>query len=375
MAGIYVHIPFCKQSCYYCDFHFSTSLKTVERVIHSIKKEIALQKNYLSNQKIETIYFGGGTPSLLESGLIHGILQEIYRTFNISTEIELTIEANPEDITIAKINEWLRMGINRVSIGIQSFRNQDLLYMNRVHDSNQSMLALQLLLDSEISNVSVDLIYGMPELEDSDWAENLQLLIELNVKHIACYSLTVEKNTPLFHFIQKGKYQPLSSQKSRAQFLLARKKLIQAGYQHYEISNFSKEGFRSKHNSNYWNKTFYLGLGPAAHSYNGKSRQWNIKNNTIYCNSIDKNKTHYTIEHLTEKNIFNERILTKLRTSDGLLLSVCSESMSNSEFKNFIFEVHKLEEKSLLRIENGAILLTESGMLLADSISEQLFLI
>ena len=375
MAGIYIHIPFCSQACYYCDFHFSTSFKTVGRVLDCIKKEIVKQKNYLINQKVDTIYFGGGTPSLMDVSLIKQILTVIRKNFRFSNSIELTIEANPEDITFHKINEWFSAGINRVSVGVQSFRDSDLSSMNRAHNSRQAMECLELLMNSKIKNINVDLIYGLSKLEDLDWEKNLQKLIDFNVHHISCYCLTIEPKTPLFYLIKKGQYKQPDSIRGRSQFLVAREKLKQAGYEHYEISNFSKPGFSSRHNSNYWNKTFYLGIGPSAHSYNGSSRQWNIKNNNKYCDAIEKNQVHYKLETLTKKDMINEKILTSLRTSSGLLLKDCLDMMDSLQMDLFMIEVKNLEKKSLIKKEKNRIFLTESGMLMADSISAQLFLI
>ena len=375
MAGIYVHIPFCAQACYYCDFHFSTSLKNQERVVYAIKKEISYQKKYLFNQEINTIYFGGGTPSILSTKFIQQILEQIKHTFSCVNNLEITLEANPEDISNEKITEWISIGINRVSLGVQSFRDRDLKYMNRVHNKQQSLTSLELLCQSSIQDINVDLIYGFPKLSNYAWQENLQILLSFDVSHISCYSLTVEKNTPLYSFIQKGKYQPMQSQKANTQFLLGRKILINAGYEHYEISNFAYPGYKSKHNTNYWNKTSYLGLGPSAHSFNGKSRQWNIKNNIIYCQKIEMNHSFYELEELTSQNIINEYILTSLRTSQGMNMDFFNNKLSTIDLVKLKKEIKKIEDKGLIYNKNDIIYLTESGMLLADSISAHLFLI
>ena len=238
MAGVYVHIPFCSQSCHYCDFHFSTSLKIKERMIICINREIRQKKKYLKNPVIQTIYFGGGTPSLIPVTLIKEILHTIRSNFKLIYNVEITIEANPDDITEEKIKQWHKIGINRVSLGIQSFRDQDLIYMNRSHNSQQSIVALDILSKSIIQNISIDLIYGFPLLTDLGWLENLEKAIKYNINHISCYCLTVETKTALYHFIKIGQQKPIDPQKGVSQFLAARKLLISAGYHHYEISNF-----------------------------------------------------------------------------------------------------------------------------------------
>ena len=375
MAGIYIHIPFCAQACYYCDFHFSTSLKLKKRVISAMRKEIIQQKKYLDNSVVQTIYFGGGTPSLIESGEIESIYNTIKQNFILSNSIELTIEANPEDITESLISGWNQIGINRVSLGVQAFRDKDLRYMNRIHTSRQSFYALDLLKKSKIKNLNIDLIYGFPNLSDYEWDESLERILKFGPQHVSCYSLTVEKKTPLSHFIKKGIYSQLNSDQANRQFLIARKKLTNAGYRHYEISNFAKDGYFSRHNKNYWNKTHYLGIGPSAHSFNGVTRQWNIKNNLKYCNSIENNIQHYKLEKLSRKNMINEYILTTLRTSSGIKETLISTKMTVSEFQKFNSQMTKFIELGLIQKNNNSLFCTESGMLIVDSISSDLFLI
>ncbi len=375
MAGIYIHIPFCAQACYYCDFHFSTSLKMKTKVISAMEVEICKQRNYLNNATIETIYLGGGTPSLIGSDSIQMIFEKIKQNFKISDAVEFTIEANPEDITKELVQKWINVGINRISLGVQAFNNEHLSYMNRIHDAQQSINSLEILTQSKISNISIDLIYGYPLLSDIIWEEALDTVIKYNPKHISCYCLTVEKETPLFHLIKKGIYSNLNIDQERRQFLIARKKLMDSGYHHYEISNFAKPGFESKHNTNYWNKTHYLGIGPSAHSFNGITRQWNVKNNIQYCNSLEKSSIYYEVEELTKKNIINEYILTSLRTSSGMKMEFFSSQMNSSEFKKFSYQINKLEKSKLILNNNDIISCTESGMLMVDSISSHLFLI
>ena len=375
MAGIYVHIPFCAQACHYCDFHFSTSLKYKQRIINAIKKELVMRKHYLKSKLIQTIYFGGGTPSAIDSMSLSYLLETIHNNYKLMPNIEITIEANPEDINQEQILSWSTMGFNRVSIGVQSFRDRDLKYMNRIHNSKQAKNSLRLLKESSINNLNVDLIYGYPELDNSAWKKNLDEVISLKIPHISCYCMTVEPKTPLDYFIKKGKQKKLNSSQGNAQFLIARKKLISSGYEHYEISNFAKPGYASLHNNNYWNKTHYLGVGPSAHSFNGISRQWNIKNNHVYCKKIEDKDSYYEFEILSNKNQINEHILTQIRRSIGMDINYFKQNMSDIEFVNFTIEISKLEAKKLLKVNGSSIVLTESGMLISDSISENLFLI
>ena len=375
MAGIYIHIPFCSQSCSYCDFHFSTSLKNKKQIITAIKKEIVNEQNYLDGELINTIYFGGGTPSLLDSNSIASILQTIQNNFHLSKNIECTLEANPEDISTSKIDDWFKLGVNRISLGVQSFRDEDLNYMNRAHTKDQAIQSIEMLKDSKLQNFNIDLIYGFPLLNKSGWVGNLEKVITLKVPHISCYCLTVEKDTPLFHFIKKKKEQPLQPDTGREHFLIARNMLLKHNYNHYEISNFSTMGYESLHNQNYWNKTRYLGVGPSAHSFNGVSRRWNIRNNTIYCNKISNNEIVYEEEVLTQKNIINEYILTSIRTSSGIPLNYVRSQMNKAELNRFNIEISKLEKMKLIELKEDTLYLNEKGMLLADMISKNLFLI
>ena len=336
MAGIYVHVPFCSQACHYCDFHFSTSLKNVQNVIDCIKKELILQRDYLKGKTINTIYFGGGTPSIIHPDFIGDIVNVIKNNFNLEKELECTIEVNPEDVSLNKLHNWYKCGINRISIGIQSFIEKDLRFMNRVHTKKQSIDALELIKQSNINNVNADLIYGYPQLNLKNWQGNLKKLIEFKIQHISCYCLTVEKKTALFNFIINNKCEPLDPEQGAQHFLIAREILIESGYNHYEISNFALENQQSLHNKNYWNKTHYLGVGPSAHSYNGESRHWNVKNNAIYCNKIKKNEPFYEMEILTHKNIINEYILTSLRTFKGLDLNFLADHITDIEYMQFI---------------------------------------
>jgi len=375
MAGIYVHIPFCTQACHYCDFHFSTSLKLLNDVVKTIKDELISRKKYITSSPIETVYFGGGTPSLLPSQILDDILLVIKENFRVVNTNEVTLEVNPENVTKQNLIDWYNLGITRLSLGVQSFFQEDLDYMNRSHDSRQAFEALELLQNSKIKNLSVDLIYGYPLLSDDKFVKNIQYLIKMKVPHISSYCLTVEKGTALSHFIKDKKHPPLNPQKQERQFYVLRNLLLDAGYEHYEISNFSQPEYRALHNQNYWNKTPYLGVGPSAHSYNGKSRQWNVKNNSVYCKNYWNKTKYYEEEYLSRKDIINEYVITSLRTSDGIFLETCFSKMSRLEVQLFKKNLKSIEKHGLIYQDGGFVILTEKGMLFADSISRELFLI
>jgi len=317
MPGIYIHIPFCKQACHYCDFHFSTSLNNKGAFLNALKKEIELQKNYLSpspspkgegnsKSKINTIYFGGGTPSLLSQMELMDIFNTLHTHFDIAANAEITLEANPDDLSEEKIKQLKDTPVNRLSIGIQSFFDEDLQLMNRAHNSNESLNAVKLAQKSGFSNITIDLIYGIPTLTHINWKKNLQTAFDLDVKHISAYCLTVEPKTALAKFVQTGKIKNVDEQQSAEQFEIMLKAMNSNNFKQYEISNFCKDDFYSRHNSNYWLKENYLGLGPSAHSFNTKSRQWNISNNALYIQSLEKNELRFEVEILTTSQRYNE---------------------------------------------------------------------
>ena len=373
MAGIYLHIPFCKQACNYCDFHFSTSLKNKEGFLAALKKEISLRKNYLDGSKIETVYFGGGTPSLLSASELMYIFEELYRHFEISTTAEITLEANPDDLTSKKIKELKQTPVNRLSIGVQSFQEEDLKWMNRAHNSGEALSAVKMAQDHGLENISIDLIYGIPGLSEHRWRNNLQIAFALNIKHISAYCLTVEPKTALAHEIQSGKIKDVDEEQSAAHFQIMLEAMKNNDFIQYEISNFCKEGFYSKHNSNYWLKEKYLGLGPSAHSYNGSTRQWNISNNGLYIQSLEKNELNFEQEKLSVEQRYNEYVMTSLRTIWGTSLN---EILTNygEQFSSYCLEEAKkyIESKDLLLSENK-LFLTDKGKLLADKIASDVF--
>ena len=319
MAGIYIHIPFCKQACHYCNFHFSASTKLLDPMVQALCKEIELQKHFFEaqNSLIDTIYFGGGTPSLLPSHATAQILATIKMHFNLSAQTEITLEANPDDISKEKLIAFKSIGINRLSMGVQSFVDEDLIWMNRAHRSEAAVQAIELAKEVGIHNISIDLIYGIPTLTNESWIQNINKAIALEVQHLSCYALTVEPKTPLNALILKGEKEDIDTAKQATHFELLTKHATQAGYEHYELSNLALPGYRSKHNTSYWQQKKYLGIGPSAHSYTGTSRQWNIANNALYISSIEKGIVPFESETLSLATQYNEYIMTSLRTIEG----------------------------------------------------------
>src|ERR1022692_1871049 len=285
MAGIYLHIPFCRQACNYCNFHFSTSLLYKNDFVPALLRETVIQKEYLGKEALETVYFGGGTPSLLHVDDLKKIMETLHSTFKIDYQAEITLEANPDDISTEKLKEWKALGINRLSIGIQSFFEEDLVWMNRAHNAQQAINSIKYAQGEGFSNITIDLIYGTPTLSNKHWKKNLEQAVGLDIPHLSCYALTVEPKTPLHKLIGQKKVADINADEQADQFLMLMDFLNAAGYEHYEISNFAKPGKKSRHNSSYWQGKKYLGLGPSAHSYNGIERRWNIANNNLYIQS------------------------------------------------------------------------------------------
>ena len=385
MSGIYIHIPFCKQACHYCNFHFSTSLRYKNELIAALLKEMeiyASPQTFISDKTeqallekgitvpdiIETIYLGGGTPSLCTKDEIQSIIEKIHSVYKVSLGPEITLEANPDDINEEKLNDWRETGINRLSIGIQSFFEEDLQWMNRAHNSQQAVDSLQLAINT-FKNITIDLIYGTPGLTNEKWKQNVDKAIAFNIPHLSCYALTVEPKTPLQKFIQQQKMEDIDPDKQSEQFLLLMQWMEEAGYEHYEISNFAKPGFRSLHNSSYWSGKNYLGFGPSAHSFDGNARWWNIANNSSYIDSINKGILPIEKEILTATQKLNEYIMISLRTVEGLNLT----KLSKAESDELRTKSGKYIESGHLRLENNFLRLTWEGKLLADGIAADLF--
>ena len=372
MAGIYIHIPFCRQACNYCNFHFTTSLRYKSELVNAIAKETELQKNFLQEEPIETIYFGGGTPSILEIPDLEFLISNLFKHFPIANSAEITLEANPDDITKEKLSGWKQTGINRLSIGVQSFLGQELMWMNRAHNEKQAMESLEIAL-KQFDNISIDLIYGSPLLSDDQWKKNVETAIAFGIPHLSCYALTVEEKTPLYKEISSKTKQDIDNDKQARQFLLLMQWLKQNGYEHYEVSNFAKPGLRSKHNSSYWQGKKYLGLGPSAHSYDGVIRKWNVANNAKYIASINRNVVEGEAELLTEVQKLNEYIMISLRTMEGMDLEKI-KSCWGKEKADVIQKKLSAFENNKLLVRNGSrVQLTEEGMLRADGIAADLF--
>jgi len=374
MAGIYIHIPFCKQACHYCNFHFSTSMKLKNDFLDALLKEISLRRDYLDGEKVNTIYFGGGTPSLLSSQELNIIMDAIHRSFDIEVGAEVTLEANPDDINVPVLTTWSKSGINRLSIGIQSFHKEDLVWMNRAHNEIQAMECIRLAQNAGFYNMSIDLIYGTPTLTDERWSHNLIAALSMNIPHLSCYALTVEPGTALESMTKKKRAHPVSGDDQARQFLQMTEILTSRGYEHYEISNFALPGKRSKHNSSYWSGDKYIGLGPSAHSFNGTSRQWNVANNALYIKSLEGGSVPFEQEFLTDVQRFNEYVMTSLRTMEGTDIGLVRQKFGDEA-------AGVLDEGSLKFVERGwmvkgrdRIVLTEEGKLFADGIASELFL-
>ena len=374
MAGIYIHIPFCKQACHYCNFHFSTSLRHRDEMVTAICKEIDLQKDFLTNKNLTTIYFGGGTPSLLETSEINQILERLSKNYSWENNIEITLEANPDDITTEKISKLRAGGVNRLSIGIQSFIDSELLASNRAHNSDESLKAVQKCQDAGIDNLSIDIIYGMPGSTQDSWQYNIDKALELDVDHISSYALTVEPKTFLDHMVKKGGILLPKEMEVNKQYLQLIHSLTTAGYDHYEISNFAKPSKYAVHNTNYWMSVPYLGLGPSAHSYQPTFRQWNINNNAKYIKSISKGVIPSEREQTKYADQFNEYIMTRLRTMWGVDLNELNNRFS-SELNNVQKNIAKYIKSQHVLLEYNHYRLTPKGKLLADVIASDLFLI
>jgi oxygen-independent coproporphyrinogen-3 oxidase len=374
MAGIYIHIPFCKQACHYCDFHFSTSLKHKDDLLQCIHQEIKLQKSYLENQTVETIYFGGGTPSLLSASEVDRIIDIVHQNFEVSKQPEITLESNPDDLGIEKLKEFKNTNINRLSIGVQSFFDEDLKWMNRAHKANEAESSIKRAQDYGLENITIDLIYGYPLLSDEKWETNINKTIEFDIPHISSYSMTVEPQTALASFINKGKQIAMDETQSAAQFQILIQELTQNGFEHYEISNFAKPGKYSKHNTNYWRGVHYLGIGPSAHSFNGKSRQWNIANNAKYIQELETKKIPFTLEVLTLENKFNEYVMTSLRTQWGIDLEKIKIDYGLDYKNKLLAFADEHINDNLLAFADEKLKLTLKGKLFADKIAADLFI-
>tara|TARA_B100000795_G_C22805461_1_gene444554 strand:+ start:5383 stop:6516 length:1134 start_codon:yes stop_codon:yes gene_type:complete len=374
MSGIYIHIPFCKQACFYCDFHFSTSLKKKDDMIAALIKEIEIRKEELKNTVIETIYFGGGTPSVLSVNEIQQLIKAVYHNHKVVEHPEITLEANPDDLSEDKIIELSKSPINRLSIGVQSFFEKDLKLMNRAHNSEEAKKSLSLA-TQYFDNISVDLIYGIPDCTNKEWKQNIQIALSFGVPHISSYALTVEPKTALADFIKKGIIKNVDDDKAQEQFNILIDELTNANFVHYETSNFGKENFFSRNNSSYWLGKSYLGIGPSAHSFDGKQRSWNLRNNTKYIKSIQQNQLPIEREILSKKDRYNEYVMTGLRTIWGVSLKKINTDFGNKYLVYLESQSKKYIEQELLYIENQVLKTTQKGKFLSDGIASDLFML
>lgn len=379
MAGIYIHIPFCSRKCHYCNFFSLASQKLKEPFLEALKKEITLSHEYLSGELVNTIYFGGGTPSVYRPGVLQEVLEMVTspqgegRNIYPVTE-EITLELNPEDVTEEFVEELKETWFNRFSVGVQSFRDDDLEYLNRSHSSEQALLAVKFLQQAGFDNISIDLIFGIPTATRDGWKKNLEIAFSLGVPHISAYALTIELRTPLAWMINKQRSAPVSDESQVEQLKLMMEKAKELGFLQYEISNFCKPGRQAIHNTNYWNGIPYLGLGPSAHSYNGTSRRWNVSNLSTYIQRVDQDECLYEEEQLTRIQKYNEYVMTSLRTMWGCNLEKINYELGIMNYELIVKRAATFVQQGLLTERSGVYFLTDAGKLFADRIASALFL-
>lgn len=373
MPGLYIHIPFCKQACHYCDFHFSTTLKNRDELLMALRVELALRRTYLESKTLDTIYLGGGTPSLLEGIELRELLSELRDNYEVARSAEITLEANPDDLDPEKLQVLKDVGINRLSIGVQSFSEADLKFMNRAHNVGQAIQCIQDAQKIGINNISIDLIYGMQTLSDEQWNKNLDIAFSAGVQHLSCYSLTVEPRTALAKMIKAKKVPDIDDDKSVRQFEILMDRAADAGFEHYEISNFAKPGHYSKHNTSYWQGEPYLGIGPSAHSYDRKSRQWNISNNHEYIRKLMVGTIPAEREVLSPENLYNEYILTKLRTKWGVDSEKIKSDFGSEQSMTFLAIADFQIQDGLMEKQGNIFRLTRKGKFYADRIAADFF--
>ncbi|MCM0060329.1 MAG: radical SAM family heme chaperone HemW [Algoriphagus sp.] len=373
MAGLYIHIPFCKQACHYCDFHFSTNLQLLSSVVEGIVVEMELRKAYLKGELVDTVYFGGGTPSLLPAVALEKILDQIAAIFP-EKKLEVTLEANPDDLNPQSLATWKSLGIDRLSLGIQSFQEEILSAYNRAHNAKEAKQAIQLARAAGFEKFSIDLIFGYPHGDHGLWKKDLKEALSLDPGHLSAYSLTVEPKTTYGNWVKKGKFIPAEEEFVAQQFELLQEQCEQAGYLHYEISNFSRPNHGAIHNSNYWKRVPYLGIGPSAHSFDGQTRGYNPSSNPSYVKSIASGKLPFVPEKLEKEELINEEILTSLRTSWGLNTASLADRYQVDLFQEKGASIAKLTALGMIHVEGKTLTLTRKGKLLADSIASEFFL-
>jgi len=373
MSGIYIHIPFCKQACHYCDFHFSTQLGKKEAMVNAIVKELVLRKAEVDDE-VETIYFGGGTPSVLSNDEIERLIQAVYDNYRVIDHPEITLEANPDDLSSNRIIQLSKSPVNRLSIGIQSFFDEDLKLMNRAHNAGEAEQCIQVA-TQYFDNITIDLIYGIPGMDNKRWKDNIQKALDFGLPHISSYALTVEPRTALKKFIEKGIVPDVDDEQAQEQFHILVDVLEEEGFVNYEISNFGKPGFFSKNNTAYWLGKKYLGVGPSAHSFDGEHRSWNIRNNPTYIKKIAEGVLPIEIETLSKTDRYNEYVMTGLRTIWGVDLDRIATEFGANYLKYLKQQAAKYLEQDLLILANGKLLTTKKGKFLADGIASDLFMV
>ena len=374
MSGIYIHIPFCKQACHYCDFHFSTSMAKKDVMISALKNELVLRKEEFKDEVLETIYFGGGTPSVLETSEINDLIQTVYSNYHVTKNPEITLEANPDDLSTEKLLALSNSPINRLSIGIQSFFEEDLLFMNRAHNAYEAEECIKEAI-RHFDNISIDLIYGIPGMSNKRWQENIDKALSYGIPHISSYALTVEPKTALANFIKKGTVKPVDDEQAQMQFHILYDVLTRAGFDCYEVSNFGKPGYYSKNNTAYWLGAKYMGIGPSAHSYDGERRGWNINNNPKYLKAIEKGELPMETEVLSKSDKYNEYVMTGLRTSWGISLERILNEFGDKYSTYLAQRIKKYVEQQLLKVSEDQLVATKKGKFLVDGIASDLFMI
>ena len=375
MAGIYIHIPYCKQQCTYCNFHFRIAQKDKLEMLKSMHKEIKERKDFLNGKEVSSIYFGGGTPSILSISEIKHLIQTIYTLYSVNEDAEITVECNPDDLTGPKLSSYKKIGVNRLSIVVQSFADADLKFMNRSHNAKEAIKSIELAKKVGFENITIDLIYGLPNQTLKQWQKNLDIMFSLGIQHFSAYSLTIEEKTALYHLVKNEKVKVLSDKKTISQFNLLHVKAKEQGFIHYEISNFGKQGYFSKHNTAYWTGNHYLGIGPSAHSFNGTSRRWNISSNKKYIEGVLANSSYSETENLTNDQQYNEYIFTSLRTIWGIDKATILKRYGDEIALYFLKEIKKWEAKKYIVAVSNIYTLTSKGKIFADAIASDLFIV
>jgi oxygen-independent coproporphyrinogen-3 oxidase len=375
LAGIYIHIPFCKKACFYCDFHFSVSFQQKDEVVASLIKELKERKNFIGQEEVKTIYFGGGTPSVLSAGNISEILKEVYAQYTVNDNAEITFECNPDDLSKEYLVGLKECGVNRLSIGIQSLNDESLTWMNRSHNVTQALQAIDSAAALGFRDMTIDLIYGIPMLTEDEWRQTLKRALAMPINHLSAYSLTLEENTPYNKLVEQKKYKKPNDDDASRHFEILLEEIKLAGWEHYEVSNFCKAGNYSKHNTAYWQNVKYLGIGPSAHSFDGKSRHWNVRSNKEYIQKIQAGESVSESEELSTKDIVNEALLTGLRTKWGVNLAEVKEQYEYDIAATNQNQIMEWQQKDWLEMKDGVLRLRADGFLFADYIASELFVL